>query len=92
MFGENWCLQLRSCLVLINTQIKSIQIFMTLMRSEEFILKHDSLDFCTRLNVFHHCKERRTYFVIESQLIKENNFVEEAVSINDAPLYIKAVT
>ena len=55
---------------------------MTLMRSEEFILKHGSLVFCTRVNLFHYCKERRTYFFIESQLIKENSFVEESVSIN----------
>ena len=91
IFGENWCLQLVLCLVLVNTQIKSIQIFMTLMRNEEFILKHGSLVFCTRVNLFHHCKEMRTYFIIESQLIKENSFVEESVSINDAPLYIKTV-
>jgi len=61
------------------------------MRSEEFILKHGSLVFCTKVNLFRHCTERRTYFIIESLLIKENNFVEGSVSINDAPLYTKAV-
>jgi hypothetical protein len=84
-------LQLVTCLGLVNTQIKNMQIVMTLMRSKEFILKHGSLVICTKVSLFHHCKERRTYFVIESVLIKENNFVEESVSINGAPLYITAV-
>jgi len=91
ILGDSWCLQLVTCLGLVNTQIKSIQIFITWMRSEEFILKHGSLVFCTKVNLFRHCTERRTYFIIESLLIKENNFVEGSVSINDAPLYTKAV-